>query len=940
MKRLLSMLIMSMLFISIALPWTGIGKAVTPPTTEWQRTYGGTGFDNAFSVIQTSDRGYAMTGETSSFGAGSNDFWLVKTDSMGNEQWNRTYGGTNKDFAYCVIQTKDGGFAMAGCTWSFGAGPGDFWLVKTDALGNEQWNKTYGGTSDDDARCVIQTSDGGYAIVGYTYSFADGGNDFWLVKTDENGTMQWSKTYGGGNDDLAYCVVQTSDGGYAVAGTTYSFGAGDHDFWLVKTEADGSMLWNRTYGGTGADWALSVIQTSDRGYTLVGATGSFGAGSNDFWFVKTDTTGNMQWNQTYGGTGDEEAWSVLETRCGGYAIAGETSSFGAGGYDAWLVQTDAEGSVMWNSTYGGTSHDRACSMVQTCNGGYAIAGGTESSGEGSRDFWLIELAQPLPIHWIKYPENPVLNGYLQPWVIYDGNIFKMWCSSSPGLVSYDFRISYFTSSDGINWAFKSIVLEKGEPSSWDDYGVQRPLVQFDGSIYKMWYLGYRSGGFASVGYATSLDGISWIKNTSPVLTPGNNGGWDDWSISDFTVVFNGTFYRMWYGAQRDANGPTATGAATSFDGISWTKYSGNPVLTSTPGNWDSEHVSAGPTVFNGNHYLMWYTGQQREHPASIGLATSEDGFSWTKYEGNPVLSVGPSGSWESEYVQSSCILERDDRLMMWYTAASYHPTETIGIGLAISCSSRHGAAIDILSPQNTTYTTSSVALTFAVDEPTSWIGYSLDNHLNVTISGNTSLNVEDGCHQIVVYANDTFGLMGSSEIVSFAVDTTFHDIAVTSITLSKTVLGQGYPANITTAVNNPGNYTETFIVDFYANTTPIGKSKSITLPEGGSANVIFTWNSASFSKGVYTVSAHAEPVPNEKVLSNNNLVDGTIRVTIPGDVNGDFKVNCKDLAMLLCSYGAKLGSARWDPNCDINGDGKINCIDLAVLLCHYGQHYP
>jgi hypothetical protein len=161
---------------------------------------------------------------------------------------------------------------------------------------------------------------------------------------------------------------------------------------IGKAVTPPTVEWQRTYGGTGFDNAFSVIQTSDGGYALVGATGSFGAGSNDFWFVKTDAIGSMQWNQTYGGTGDEEAWSVLETRSGGYAIAGETSSFGAGGYDAWLVQTDADGSVMWNSTYGGTSDDRARSMVQTCDGGYAIAGGTESFGAGGRDYWLVKLA--------------------------------------------------------------------------------------------------------------------------------------------------------------------------------------------------------------------------------------------------------------------------------------------------------------------------------------------------------------------------------------------------------------------------------------------------------------------------------------------------------------------------------------------------------------------
>jgi hypothetical protein len=214
----------------------------------------------------------------------------VKTDELGNVQWNKTYGGTNNDEAYALLQTTDEGYALAGSTDSFGAGGYDFWLVKTDGLGNVEWNKTYGGAGADYARALVRTVDGGYALAGYTDSFGAGSYDFWLVKTDAFGGVQWNKTYGRADLDYAQAMVGTVDGGYALAGRTpASFGGiSTRDFWLVKTDGLGNVEWNKTYGGEFTDWAFALVETVDGGYALAGATLSIGAGSNDFWLVKTD----------------------------------------------------------------------------------------------------------------------------------------------------------------------------------------------------------------------------------------------------------------------------------------------------------------------------------------------------------------------------------------------------------------------------------------------------------------------------------------------------------------------------------------------------------------------------------------------------------------------------------------------------------------------------
>jgi len=302
-------------------------------------------------MSQTSDGGYALIGVTASFGAGSNDLWLVKTDASGNMQWNKTYGGTGDDQGYWVAQTSDGGYAVAGTTASFGAGNVDGWLIKTDSTGNMQWNKTYGGAGLDNSFEFVATPDGGYALGGLTTSYGAGGMDYWLVKTDAAGTVQWNKTYGGTGVEIMLYLIRTADGGYAMAGPTSSFGAGGQDYWLVKTDGSGNMQWNKTYGGTGADMGWNVVQTFDGGYALGGYTSSFGAGAQDFWLVKTDAVGNAQWNQTYGGAGNDVIQCLIQTSDGGYFLTGSTASFGAGGKDAWLVKTDGAGVVPESLTF-------------------------------------------------------------------------------------------------------------------------------------------------------------------------------------------------------------------------------------------------------------------------------------------------------------------------------------------------------------------------------------------------------------------------------------------------------------------------------------------------------------------------------------------------------------------------------------------------------------
>jgi predicted secreted protein len=355
----------------------------------WDKTYGGAEDDTAAGeTVQASDGGYAILGDTSSFGAGGSDFWLIKTDADGNMEWNMTYGGTGTETSGDMCLTTDGGYAMSGLTQSFGAGGQDFWLVKVDAAGNVLWNMTYGGTGNEYAYHVEQTLDGGYALLGQTGSFGAGGNDFWLVKTDASGNMEWNQTYGGTGNDIGIHVLQTGDGGYALLGYTSSFGAGSNDAWLIKTDAAGNMEWNMTYGGPGLEFGQCIEQTSDGGYAIACITTSFGAGSLDFWMVKIDSSGNMLWNMTYGGTGSDGPTHFIQTEDEGYAIVGFTTT--DGDQNATLIKTDASGNMEWNQTYGGTGTEISYALLETSDSYYLLTINTDSFGAGGDDIWLVK----------------------------------------------------------------------------------------------------------------------------------------------------------------------------------------------------------------------------------------------------------------------------------------------------------------------------------------------------------------------------------------------------------------------------------------------------------------------------------------------------------------------------------------------------------------------
>ncbi|MBI2836687.1 MAG: hypothetical protein HYX75_00090 [Acidobacteria bacterium] len=358
----------------------------------WARAIGGSDQEYGYSCQATSDDGHILAGSTKSFGAGNYDAWCLKVDSSGNITWQKTYGGSLIDAAFTIQQTLDGGYILAGYTTSFGAGSYDAWCLKLDGSGNVTWQKTYGGSNIESVESIQQTTDGGYILAGYTASFGAGGSDAWCLKLDNSGNVTWQKTYGGSSNERAQSIQQTTDGGYVLAGDTTSFGAGGYDAWCLKLDNSGNVTWQKTYGGSSHETAQSIQQTTDGGYVLACYTHSFGAGSYDAWCLKLDSSGNATWQKTYGGSSSDTAQSIQQTTDGGYILAGETASFGAGSYDAWCLKLDSLGSITWQKTYGGSGSEDASCARQTSGGGYAIVGRTGSFGAGNNDLLALRVS--------------------------------------------------------------------------------------------------------------------------------------------------------------------------------------------------------------------------------------------------------------------------------------------------------------------------------------------------------------------------------------------------------------------------------------------------------------------------------------------------------------------------------------------------------------------
>ena len=317
---------------------------------EWRQSFGGSSGEWGQSVRQTTDGGYIIAGYTNSYGAGLCDVWLIKTNGNGNEEWNQTFGGNGTDEGYSVCQTTDGGYIITGSKEEVISGPDDVWLIKTDEFGNEEWNQIYGDSDNQRGRSVIQTNDNGFIITGYGKEQPNTDWRLLLIKVDMLGNLEWDNYFGGSDSDYGYEVKQTNDGGFIISGTTYSYGNDDEDILLLKTDENGNVEWYHAYGGPSNNpnydghYGESVQQTSDGGFILTGVCYSSIDDNTNMLMIKTDVNGNVEWNKSYGNeipdNNSTNGRSIIQIPGGGYVVTGSKSG------ELWLIKTNPDGEVL------------------------------------------------------------------------------------------------------------------------------------------------------------------------------------------------------------------------------------------------------------------------------------------------------------------------------------------------------------------------------------------------------------------------------------------------------------------------------------------------------------------------------------------------------------------------------------------------------------------
>ena len=418
---------------------------------QWQKSFGGSANDEVHACEQTRDGGFIIGGNSVSGVSGNKtemcrgafDYWMIKTDSLGNLLWQKTIGGNDYERLNSIAQTSDGGYILAGQSYSHISGEKtensyglqDYWVVKTDSLGNIEWQNSIGGFEEEYLNVIQQTGDKGYIIAGHSASgisgdkteLSNGTYDYWVVKLDSTGTISWQNGIGGNGDDDLRTIDQTDDGGYILGGSSSSMISGDktegliggNDYWIVKLDPLGSVVWQNTIGGTLYEVCTSIQQTSDGGYICGGLSSSDISGDKsensrgqwDYWIVKLNSIGQIEWDKTIGGTADDWLYSIRQTGnggfiCGGHSnsgISGEKSENCRGLWDYWIVQLDSTGNIVWQKTIGGNLDEDLFAVRQTNDGGLILGGWSASgvSGEkntvsfGANDYWLIKMGSAI-----------------------------------------------------------------------------------------------------------------------------------------------------------------------------------------------------------------------------------------------------------------------------------------------------------------------------------------------------------------------------------------------------------------------------------------------------------------------------------------------------------------------------------------------------------------
>ena len=422
------------------------------PPPQLEMSIGGSGLDMLWNVRELADGDFLLAGWSASmadtiktaplFGGG--DFWLIRLGHDGGPIWDYSFGGTGDDLLASLDLAGADGFLLGGYSTSVAGGNksspnrggADFWVVRVSSNGELLWDQSYGGSEDDLLQDLRRTRDGGFVLVGESYSQANGnktspnrgGGDFWMVRIDAMGNKLWDRTFGGSANELLWSVLETSDGGFLLGGSSFSSNngtrtsalLGGNDFWIVRTDSEGNPLWDRSFGGSGDDYILSLSQTADGGFAAGGGSTSVNNGNKsspnfggiDYWIVRMDAAGTKLWDRSFGGSGNDELFALHSTPDGGFVLAGRSNSAAngnktsaiLGGDDAWIVRLDSSGNKIWDHTFGGSGDDRALSLAVTDDEGFIFGGFSTSSPTGTKqtanfgfsDFWAMKFGFDQP----------------------------------------------------------------------------------------------------------------------------------------------------------------------------------------------------------------------------------------------------------------------------------------------------------------------------------------------------------------------------------------------------------------------------------------------------------------------------------------------------------------------------------------------------------------
>ncbi len=361
------------------------------PDTLWTRTYGGPDHDDGYCVIVTTDSCFAIAAMTESYGEGEWDAYILKTDFNGNLLWETTFGGASLDLANHIKETPDGGFIVSGWTMSFGNGVSDGFLLKLDEEGNIEWYQIYDGGGADYLYSVELTDDGGYIAVGYTNWVEEQRADVLVIRTDSLGTPLWVRHYSCSDKSYGRDIIKTEEG-YLIAGSVYSQNEG-YNALAMLIDDSGNIVWEQSYGGAGSERVLEVIKLSKGGYALTGRTTTDSYGETDVYLLRIDDAGCPIFERHYGGANYDNGYGIAESQNGGFVIVGYTKSYGAGDFDIYIIRTDWNGDTLWTAVYGGPYYEIGCCIIELGPSSYLIVGSTESFGAGCEDVYLLRLEE-------------------------------------------------------------------------------------------------------------------------------------------------------------------------------------------------------------------------------------------------------------------------------------------------------------------------------------------------------------------------------------------------------------------------------------------------------------------------------------------------------------------------------------------------------------------